>query len=390
MKFLIVFIALSLSFFFSFFAGAPPFDSKDLCKIVIFGKRAVFGQVKKFAELGLTEAQYKLGLMYYYGLGVPQDNNEAIFWFKKADEQGHAKAYFRTLNSGQERHYDNYKTAAKPTYDPAPSFDLIAQMAAQGNAEAQHHRGLVYYYGLGLPQEDHKEALAWFKKAANQGYAEAQYKLGVIYHYGLGLPSDPLGLPADHKEAIVWFKKAANQGHYEAQHQLGMVYYYGLGDLQNYEKAMAWFENAAAQGNAELQYKLGHKYSSGERRHSIYQVRIKQQYGPLHYHNAVFWFKKAAAQGHARAQYELGLIYYAGLGGLQNYKEAATWFKKSADQGSAEAQFKLGLMYYYGIGVPRNYFQAVAFIGKAAHQGHYEAQKFQSGPLKGIISFTRQ
>jgi len=33
-----------------------------------------------------------LGYMYLYGLGVPQDYNKALYWFKKAAEQGYARA----------------------------------------------------------------------------------------------------------------------------------------------------------------------------------------------------------------------------------------------------------------------------------------------------------
>jgi TPR repeat protein len=44
------------------------------------------------AMAGDAEAQYRLGIDYKYGVGVPQSNDTAIFWFKKAAEQGHAQA----------------------------------------------------------------------------------------------------------------------------------------------------------------------------------------------------------------------------------------------------------------------------------------------------------
>ncbi len=48
------------------------------------------------AEQGIAETQFYLGLMYEKGLGVPQDYAEAVRWYRKAAEQGHAKAQ-RTL-----------------------------------------------------------------------------------------------------------------------------------------------------------------------------------------------------------------------------------------------------------------------------------------------------
>ena len=49
-------------------------------------------KLQPFAEQGHAEAQYYLGLRYYYGRGVDEDYNEAVKWFRKAAEQGHPKA----------------------------------------------------------------------------------------------------------------------------------------------------------------------------------------------------------------------------------------------------------------------------------------------------------
>src|ERR1035441_120037 len=69
------------------------------------------------AEKGNARAQYNLGVMYHTGQGVPQDNSEAVKWFRKAGDQGEAHAQF------------------------AP--------------------GLIYEQGQGVPQ-DNSEAVKWF------------------------------------------------------------------------------------------------------------------------------------------------------------------------------------------------------------------------------------
>ena len=43
---------------------------------------------RPLAEQADARAQYNLGLMYWYGDGVPSDNSEAIKWFRRAAEQG--------------------------------------------------------------------------------------------------------------------------------------------------------------------------------------------------------------------------------------------------------------------------------------------------------------
>jgi hypothetical protein len=73
--------------------------------------------------------------MYYAGRGVPQDYSQAFFWYRKAAEQGYAKA----------------------------EFDLSS----------------MYYKGLGTSQ-DYAEARRWCIKAAKQGNADGQQALGLF------------------------------------------------------------------------------------------------------------------------------------------------------------------------------------------------------------------
>ena len=46
------------------------------------------------AEQGLAEAQYDLGVSYYFGDGVAKDPRAAVRWFRMAAEQGDAKAQY--------------------------------------------------------------------------------------------------------------------------------------------------------------------------------------------------------------------------------------------------------------------------------------------------------
>ena len=48
--------------------------------------------IRRSAEQGYTEAQYNLGRCYYNGEGVSQDYTQAVYWWRKAAEQGHRMA----------------------------------------------------------------------------------------------------------------------------------------------------------------------------------------------------------------------------------------------------------------------------------------------------------
>ena len=74
--------------------------------------------------------------MYSKGQGVPQDDKEAIKWWRLAVEQG--------------------------------------------DAEAQCNLGVMYYEGIGVPQ-DYEEAVKWYRLAAEQRHERAQFNLEMMH-----------------------------------------------------------------------------------------------------------------------------------------------------------------------------------------------------------------
>ena len=112
------------------------------------------------AEQGNATAQYKLGVMYNYGWGVPENDAEAATWYRKAGEQGDVKA--------------------------------------------QWSLGDMYNYGLGVPEDD-AEAVRWYRLAAEQGVASAQFDLGLMYDKGEGVLKDEA-------EAVRWYRQGCRAG----------------------------------------------------------------------------------------------------------------------------------------------------------------------------------
>ena len=102
--------------------------------------------------------------MYDKGEGVPEDDQEAVKWFRKAAERG--------------------------------------------DSTAQFNLGIKYHVGEGVPEDD-QEAVKWFRKAAEQGLDVGQSSLGIMY--GLGE-----GVPEDYVKAYVWVNLAAAQGEKKA------------------------------------------------------------------------------------------------------------------------------------------------------------------------------
>ena len=126
--------------------------------------------------------------------------------------------------------------------DFAEAVNWFRKAADQGHAVAQFSLGVMYNKGHGV-EKNERETVAWFRKAAEQGYAPAQCNLGVSYEVGRGVEKNE-------REAVAWFRKAAEQGDTAAQSDLGAMYRDGRGVEKNAREAVAWFRKAADQGYA--------------------------------------------------------------------------------------------------------------------------------------------
>ena len=74
----------------------------------------------------------------------------------------------------------------------AASFELMRQLAQDGDPVAEYALGLRYFQGdenNGLAR-DEKQAFRWFSRAAEHGSLAAQAKLGFVYWGGRGVPKD--------------------------------------------------------------------------------------------------------------------------------------------------------------------------------------------------------
>ena len=81
--------------------------------------------------------------------------------------------------------------------------------AEQGNAGAQGMLGAMYAEGEGVPQ-DYAEAVRWIRRGAEQGNAGAQGMLGALYAQGDVVPQDNVS-------AYMWLNLAAAQSTGEAR-----------------------------------------------------------------------------------------------------------------------------------------------------------------------------
>ena len=141
--------------------------------------------------------------------------------------------------------------------------DLIAELQANINRIKHMKRLQVQSQSclakIGAPK-DVEEAMTWLLRAAARGDADAQHHLGLMYAKRPPEPQDHLGLrdrtearakqsEKNDAEAMFWLVQAAEQGHSESTLAVGLMYDAGLGCPRNPAEAVKWIQKAADQGN---------------------------------------------------------------------------------------------------------------------------------------------
>jgi TPR repeat protein len=333
---------------------------EEIRSVGIADLRALAGQ-------GDLTAQVTLGDLYVEGDGVPQDEAEAVRWYRLAAEQGNAEAQLALGGM--------YFAGRGVAEDPTEGVRWWRLAAEQGHLPAQTGLAGRYFDGRGVPRDEAEavrwyrmaaeqgdaEVLAWLLVTAEQGRAEAQHGLGVMYAEGRGVTQDEaeavrwylLAAEQGDTEATAWVRRMAEQGRAEAQHGLGVMYAEGRGVTQDEAEAVRWYRLAAEQGLVEAQVALASMYATGR--------GLPEDGG-----EALWWYRLAAEQGLVEAQVALGGMYAEGRGIAQDETEAVRWYllaaeqddneavtrlRRMVEQGSVEAQAALAAVYAVGRGI---------------------------------------
>lgn len=121
------------------------------------------------ARSGNAVAQQHLGLLYYHGSGVKEDELAAAALWKKSAAQGNVEAMFRLAYA-----YTFSEQVARTVGDPElEAVKMYFDAANAGHAEAQFNLGMMFLTGKGVVK-DRSEALRWIQMAAAQGHPEAK------------------------------------------------------------------------------------------------------------------------------------------------------------------------------------------------------------------------
>ncbi len=291
---LVVGFTIWLTLFYTIYIRTLPNAAQATIALKNKSYQEAFYLVVPEAENGDPKAQALLGYMYARGLGLPQDNEKALYWYDKAANQNYPLAHFalgymHSLGHGLPQSYEKaiiwYKKAAE-----------------NGFTKANTKLGLFYERGKGT-QQNFMIAKKYFYQAAQQNDEQAQFHLAMYYVHGIETPQD-------YNQAIYWLEKSAKQGSDCAQNQLGILYLTDEGMPKNMQKSYYWFQKVSthshkqlvAQGHSTINKKV---YVSGyfdymSHHHGEDAAKLNE-----HYHE--FTFAKELAQSYQQRCHTIGL-----------------------------------------------------------------------------------
>lgn len=259
-----------------------------------------YNSFQKALELGKTEANFYLGVLYDWK-GYPElDYKKANAYYEAAGED--ANAYISLGFS--------YYNGLEVEKNPEIAKEYFDKAIALGSMDG--YLGLAQ---IARSEEDYAVAMedytiAWEAGTEPLYVGMAAQGIGGMYSLGQGVEQD-------YTKAMEWDEKAYEAGNDNGAYLIGAMYQYGDGVDQDYEKAIEWYEKAYKLGSGGyFAYLIGYIYDSGQE---------------PDYEKAKEWYEKAYESGIADGALKIGYMYYCGLGVEQDVNLAEEWYEKAYD-----------------------------------------------------------
>jgi uncharacterized protein len=358
------------------------------------------------AEQGLEVAQLKLATFYESGKGVPQDWQEAYFWFTIATRDPyrlpfpHSRARRDAAANHLTKEQKAKVTERAAMWKPAirDPDELLRQKADQGDLETQialcdrvgancisamehgDEKAFQIYSNRiadsDCPDIDElKQNREEEIRRAQYGNVDREYELGWSYYWG-----ECGGVLTDYTEAYFWLSLALRNG---PASRKGINYEFWRGDamkritaeqkaavdarVSQWKKArgrdLQPIEMKARNGDTDASLELADLYNKG-----VDGVRKDV-------HEETNWLLKAAELGSVKAQLRLAQIYReAHDNGPPDWETSFYWMRRAAELGDTGAQYQVARDYENGIGVKEDYTEASKWFRKAADHGERASQ----------------
>lgn len=258
--------------------------------------QSILDKVTLEANLGDSVAEFDLGQINQYGLGVPANTPEAVRYYE--------------LAAGQE--------------------DLASMVAL----------GILYLEGRKDLKADSSKGMAWLNNAAYKGNSYALFALASLNEHGLNRPEAPIDIPPNQEQADGFYFLAAANGNGMAQYRLAERLVRKKQDdvsvtAKQSRQALikSLYQSAIANGVADAALPLAFF-------NAMDTDKTKQA-------EAFVIAKQGADEDKPLAKLLLGLLYDRGIGVEPSRSDALYWYQKAGD--NVVSQFILGTYHQDGL-----------------------------------------
>ena len=317
------------------------------------------------AEQGDERAAYAYGECLRRGVGVAENAEEAVFWYRASARRMYPAAAYRLWISFSEddRFGDSKKQA----------FFWLRVAAELGDADAADALAHAYEEG-DIVAPSHRHALFWLMRAAKAGNGDAKLLLAKCYFEGDGVEKNLAAARYFMKNLPVSgfrmkrFVRRLGTGECEEPAEILLPTReeerLSLGSeaeaAGEYAIAASLYFHAARSGNVDAAYRLGVFYAEGKGvPESPAEARRR--------------FGIAAKAGHADAMLRFGHLLEEGIGGDPAASEAVACYERLEAMGVAEGAYRLGEMYRKGTALPTDIPRAIRHYKTAVKLGHETA-----------------
>jgi enhanced entry protein EnhC len=260
----------------------------------------VLNQLYEQAILGNASAQFELGQLYQYGIGVGQNIAQAMIYYQLA--------------------------------------------AAQQDIRAEYNLATLYLEGKTTPV-DYRKGLMWMTGAAFKGNPYAEYVLANMYEQGFYDNVGQLIVTPNHQQAINMYSLASANNNGQAQYQLAELLVKDRPLIanntikkQHQQMIKRLYQGAVEQGVTAACLPLAF-YNATDTR--------------LAYQNYAFDIaKKEAEAGNLTAALLVAIMFERGIAVTQDNVAALYWYKKSGHNPISD--FILGTYYAQGYGLTKD------------------------------------
>ena len=198
------------------------------------------------ASSGDAESMFQLAMCYRRGQSVNADQNECVFWLRKAVEKNHTQAQYYLAS------YYEEGEGGLPV-DSVMAYKLYTQAAKKKNIFSMSALGENYLSFTGVPNAK-EECINWLKEISEGHFVDeyfsdihdnptvsvSNYKLFLLYQGNDGITQDiPMSM------SYLYKSLDNNMCTPEAYNAMGECFLEGYGVEKKKEEAIKWFKKAS-------------------------------------------------------------------------------------------------------------------------------------------------